>query len=88
MGMRKANISTDLIAGILKGFGDGPPRYFNVTHNALPADAKVVAVRNSPYWPGVVEVDVESSEWDEAHNGDKLDPAIVSVVHPPEIAHL
>ncbi len=64
MGKRTLKISVELLIDILKGLRDGPPRYFTVTKDPVPADAKMVSCRTSKYWPNMVEVVLESATFE------------------------
>lgn len=64
MGRRLLRITDDLLVHILKGFEEGPPVYFRVVKDAVPSDAKIVGIQVSPYYPGRVEILLESETWD------------------------
>jgi hypothetical protein len=61
--MRTLLISDDLFLQIVQGFGDGPPRYFDVIADPLPADTKLICTGYSPEKRCVV-MELESASWD------------------------
>jgi hypothetical protein len=64
MGRRILKVSAELLVDFLKGLQDGPPRYFAIVSDAVPADARIVTCRSSLYWPNVVEIGLESVTFD------------------------
>lgn len=63
MGRRLLSITDSLLVEILKGL-DGERHCFEVVKDPIPKDAKITAIASSMYHPGVVEITLESSEWD------------------------
>ena len=83
MGQRLLQISAELLVEFLRGLRDGPPRYFSVTENPIPADAKILSVRSSQYWPNIVEIELESAAWEPAEPRTKIVPAVTTVFSEP-----
>lgn len=80
MGTRTLKINGDLFAQLLKGLGNGPPRYFKVD-SPLPADAEIVG---AGYHVGkdCVELVLKSESW--VGNVGEVTPTVTAVYEPRE----
>lgn len=78
MGRRVMRLSADLFADWCKAF-TGPAYHFRAVRDALPADARVVGVANSPYYANAVELTLESAAWAAADDGAEVRPVCEAV---------
>ena len=79
MGQRLLKLSTVLLMDVLKGLGEGPPRYFQVVKDAIPLDAKMVECSTSPYWPDTIDVVLESAAWQTEEPLAEIWPTLTTV---------
>lgn len=64
MGHRFLRITPEILIGILKGFGSGPLRYFDVVKDALPKDVVIKSIYKDGQYPnGYITIILESTEW-------------------------
>jgi len=80
MARRILRIDPELLVSILSGFDQvGVPRKFVVTQDPIPADAKILSVRYSPYYTDTIDVALESSQWPEVDDGTSITPRLSAI---------
>lgn len=63
MAVRTVLVSRELFLVVLQGFRDGPPRYFDVIADPIPADAQLIRIGYSSE-TRCVEMTLKSASWD------------------------
>lgn len=83
MVQRTLRVTPELMIDFLRAFEAGPPRRFVVEADPIPADAKIISVRYSPYYANTIEIVLQSSAWAEAQANDPVLPYF-RVIHDPD----
>jgi hypothetical protein len=75
MGQRLLEVNAQFISGLLMGFTETvAPRYFEVTANPVPPDAKIVSITQSQYRSDNVEIVLSSPSWSDEPPRTRLNP--------------
>ena len=82
MARRLLLVSPDFLVSLIDGMTDGPPRWFKVTDDPIPSDARIISVCMSQYWSYTVEIELESPQWEEAGPRAQVRPQFATVILP------